>query len=879
MIEEDRPDPDALLKSIQEAENTRKKGRLKIFLGMAAGVGKTYAMLESAQKLVREGVDLQVGVINTHGRPETAKLLEGLKCLPEKSLSYKEKIFTELDLEEILKSKPQVIIIDELAHSNIPGSKHPKRWQDILEILDAGIEVYTTLNIQHLESYKDIVEEIVGIRIRETVPDLILETAADIELVDITPSELLQRLKEGKVYTGDLSTIAAQNFFQEDRLTALRELALRFTAEKVDQELHTMISAIQRGRGWQPRERLLVAINDNPYSQQLIRMARRLSFTLHAPWIAVYVDQGETLDDEESARLAKNLSLARELGAEVLTTKDMDIAHGIQRIAEQKGVTQIIIGKTVKKRFSHLFKPSLLDRLTKDSSDIAIHVIRQPPVFLPKKKRALPSIAFSHYLHILFWVGLLSIFNTMIVPYVGYKVVGFIFLLGILFLGLFFKRGPVFFAAILSAFIWEYFFIPPLGKLFIFSADFIFIILFFLVAIVTGFVVNREKKRHELLIKREQSTQAIYEIVREIATAPSSTILFAAVKEKLGSILKGTCDILLRKNNSLLFEEDFFNFDEKEKAVANWVFEHGKEAGWSTSTLPSAKHLYVPLKGFKETLGVLAYRPLIEKPLLPEELNFLYTVGRQLAHYLERVFSEEQERKNKFHQQIEKIYEKVLLSISQELFRPLKTIQKALDDCKNVQKEIKNATLSSSFQKVERASESLLRITENASAMAKLSAGLVAFHKSTHAIHELIESCLHKTRPHLKQHQLKVNIPKNFPFFIFDFSLIEILLNNLLINAIDYSPPGTLIEIEAEVFGDTLVVSIADEGPGIPEDMMDLVFEKFYRIPGTSSPGIGLGLAIAKSIAEIHHGRIKAQNRPTGGAKFSLILPVNKDLN
>ena len=426
-MKEERLDPEALLKEMQESEKKRERGRLKIFLGMAAGVGKTYTMLEAAQKKVREGVQVLVGLVNTHGRPETAKLLEPFKCVPEHVIYYKEKEFKELDVDEIIRLKPQLVLVDELAHSNIPGSKHLKRWHDVIEILEAGIDVYSTLNVQHIESYRDIVEEITGIKIRETVPDLILEKATSITCVDLTPEELLQRLREGKVYIGDLTDVALRNFFQEDRLTALREIALRCTAEVVDRELHDMIKAIQRGKGWKPRERLLVAINHHPFSQQLIRTARRLSFTLHAPWTAVYVDNGEHLDEDQAAMLCKNLALARELGGEVVTTQDTDIAQGIQRVAEQKNITQIIVGKSFRRKF---FKRSLVERLTQITSGIDVHIIRQSVLFPLKRKkinkRELGQQTLS-YFHILFWIIVLSLFSAYIVPYVGYRVVGSLF--------------------------------------------------------------------------------------------------------------------------------------------------------------------------------------------------------------------------------------------------------------------------------------------------------------------------------------------------------------------------------------------------------------------------------------------------------------------
>lgn len=446
----------------------RGKGRLMIFLGMAAGVGKTYTMLEAAHKKRKEGVDVIVGIVYTHGRPETAQLVESLSIISEKTIVYKEKIFKELDLDEIIRRKPQLVLIDELAHSNVPGSQHLKRWQDVVEILDHGIDVYTTLNIQHIESYKDIVEGITQIKIRETVPDLMLEQASEIELVDITPSELLQRLREGKVYTGEFSKIALEHFFQEDRLTALREIALRFTAQKVDQELQEKFILTKKGKSWRHREKLLVSVNHEIYAQHLIRAARRLSFTLHAPWVVVYIDTGKVLDESASIALAKNFSLARELGAEVITIQDTDIAVAIHRVAEQEDVTQIIIGKSDRKKIRTWFRRSLADRLSNMGGNIDILILKYPDFIAQTKWHFRPNILFKTlfpYLHIAFWVALFSIFNIFLAPYFGYKVVGGVFLLTIFLFSLFFEFGPLVFSALLYFLIWDFFFIPQKGVL------------------------------------------------------------------------------------------------------------------------------------------------------------------------------------------------------------------------------------------------------------------------------------------------------------------------------------------------------------------------------------------------------------------------------
>jgi K+-sensing histidine kinase KdpD len=758
-------DREALLKSFQEGKQS--KGQLKIFLGMAAGVGKTYAMLEAAQSKMREGIHLIVASVDTHGRPETAKLLEGLPLIPEKKMVYRGKEFKELDLDRVLQIKPELVVIDELAHSNIPGSRNEKRWQDVIEVLDEGIAVYTTCNIQHIESYKDVIERIAEITIRETVPDLIFERATDVELIDLTPQELLQRLKEGKVYTGDLSAIAARNFFQEDRITALREIALRLTAEIVDKELHEIYLALQQRKGWQTRERLLVAVNHKLYSQYLIRTVRRRAYALHAPWIALFVDEEKKLTQEEAALLSKNLALARNLGAEIIATRNRDLAAAILQTAQQREATQIIVGKRQQKSWTQIFKGSLFRRLLKESEYADILLVREPRLFIRAKKKG---------------------------KKVGYA---------------------------------------------------------------------------KPFLKGEQSAQAIYEIVREIAGAPSTAHVFKAFKEKVGALLNGKLEIAVREDGLLIEEQLPLLEGEKERAVANWVLENGKEAGWSTSTLSSAKNLYIPLKGFKTVVGVLAYRPLQDQPLHFEEMNFLYTVAQQLANYLERSLAEERERENRNLQEIEKIYAKVLSTISHELYQPLKTIHDVTHELKK-----EGAFADTQLRSIENSTETLIRVLENASAMATLSGRLIGFQKIAQDIHALIQACCKKFEPLLKQHRLILKMAEDLPEIAFDFSLMEILLSNLLLNAIQYSPPKTIIELQVETIDTNFILSVLDQGPGIPEEMIDRIFEKFYRVPGTTSTGLGLGLPIASAIAKVHKGEIRVQNLPKGGAKFSLILPL-----
>ncbi len=688
--DENRPDPQQLLEAIKREESQRKHGRLKIFLGMAAGVGKTYAMLESAQKLHKDGVDVVVALIDSHGREETKRLLDGLKVIPEKWIQYKETVFEEMDLDAILKLSPQVVLVDELAHSNLPSSRHPKRWQDVNEILENGINVYTTLNVQHIESLKEVIEGITGITIRETVPDSIIEMAASIELIDLTPEELLQRLKAGKVYFPEQSQIAAKNFFQEDRLTALREIVLRYAAKKIDHDLHGMLSTVQRTNGWKLHEHLLVAVGPTIHSQKLIRTTRRLAFTLDAPWVAVHVDDGQVLDEAESALLAKNLSLARDLGAEVVTTQDQDIADALERVARQKGITQIIIGRSAQKSIFGIYRNIVLvDKLARKCTDIDVHIIRQSKTNKnPKKSIVTPMFEADArlYVYAVILVGFFSAMSWLFLSFVDYQIVGLVFFLGLLTMSLFFTKGPMLTACGLFALAWYFLLFPHVQELGLgVKALDVQLSLYILTVLVTVFLTDRANRNKEIVLKREAWTRALYEIVHEISVAHSSDELFVFVKEHLGAILRGRCEILVKDpSKGLIFHHipDLIN-DDKEKNAAIWVFENEQEAGWSTSTLPASQNLYLPLKGFHEIVGVLMYHPLTAGALLNvEEKNFLYTVCQQLANYIERSFVKEHQRQVDHLQQVEKTHQTILKMLSEGFRKPLVNIQEALQGLK-----------------------------------------------------------------------------------------------------------------------------------------------------------------------------------------------------
>ncbi len=878
-MRDDEPlNPDELLEILNAEERKRGRGQLKIFLGMAAGVGKTYAMLEAAQRAAKDKRRVVVASVETHGRAETADLLQGLELLPEREVPYKQITIKELDLDALLKCKPELAIVDELAHSNLsPKARHPKRWQDVRELLDAGIDVYTTLNIQHVESLKEVVEEITGITVRESVPDLIIDEAAAIELVDLTPGELLQRLKEGKVYLGSQGAIAAGNFFQADRLTALRQLVLRFAADKVDHDLHSMISTLKRAKGWKPRERLMVMVTSAAECGRLIRATRRLAFSFDAPWIAVHINTGARPLPEESEACAKNLAGARELGADIVVTDDPDLVMGLARIAKKRGVTQIVIGAPDRPTPWRLWRRSrFLTALSREVGGIDIHVVATPRTSIPPRKEKRKR---SNYFSLVGYgiamgaAGLVGLIGTLLLPLIGYKVVGLLFLLALLLISPAVTLGPILFAALLFSLLLLFFFAPHTLLL---SEDIALVVLYFLTALITGWLTRRAESREEMLLKREASVEAIYEIVREIASAPTMAHLFKAIKSRLGSVLHGRCDIYVKKaDGSLSFKQTSSLLkSESERAVATWVFQNGKEAGLSTSTLPLAKAIYLPLRGFRETVGVIAFAPEGAKPLHPEELSLLYTISRELALYLERHLAEEKERELAHLGHIERIHQNILQLISDEFHGPLLAIcgaAKALEADPLIQQHPAHHT---SLHELEISTDGLIHVVEKISIMAAISSGRLYPKKKLQDVNSLIESCCQNVTPRLKGHELKVDLPKGLPLISFDLALFKLLLGNLINNAVAYSPPGTPIELSVTTLEGSLVLSVADRGQGIPEEMIGRVFEKFYRLPGTTATGVGLGLAIAKAIAEMHGATIRAQNRPDGGARFLVFVPL-----
>jgi two-component system sensor histidine kinase KdpD len=883
----DRPDPDALLSAIQESEQKDVEGRLRVFLGMSAGVGKTYAMLKAAHQRAKEGSKVVVGAVETHGRSETAALLEGLEVIPSKKINYRGTQMSEMNLDEILKRSPDIVVVDELAHTNVPGSRHEKRYHDVLEILNAGIDVFTAFNVQHLESRKDAVEAITGIPIRETVPDTILERANQIELVDIAPAELLKRLREGKVYLGDKAERAAQNFFKEDKLTALREIALRMTAEKVDQDLQKLNRVRNEGGPWQTNERLLVAVSHSPYSEKLIRATRRLAYNLEAPWIALHVDTGLALKDVDQAQLAKNLALARELKAEVIATTEVDVPSAVKRICRQKNVTQVVVGRQTRRWFRGFFERGhLLERLIRESIDIDVHIIRQEsktikrPSFLDELSYYRSKTGFVKYWYTFWFVTLVSFLGVGVESLAGYRSVAFLYLLAVMIVGMFGSIGAVTLSAFLSALVWNYFFIPPTMTIAISNPEDILMCLsFFVVSLITGYLTNRIRYHEKVIREREERTNVLYEILQDISSANGKAEFLRKVTNRIGKLLDADCGIILKnQNGQLQFDEAriySIRLNEKDQAVALWCFQQNKSAGWSTETLSEARALFLPLKGTSEVVGVFVFQPRRKAGRLDLEKEILLNsviqqVGISIEkHFLTKRLAEAQRLKDS-----EELHQTLLSSISHEIRTPLTAIMgiaSALED-ESMARDV-HYVLNAATQ-LHEAGDRLNRVIENLLDMSRLNSGVLSLKKEWHDFNDLLSVVLNKIAKPLAQHKVTVQFLNELVLVKLDYRLMEHALSNIFLNSAMYTPAGTDIKVLLKKKDSLFIIEIEDNGPGIPEEVLGKIFDKFYRVPGSPTGGTGLGLSIVKSIVELHKGSVKVENKSPHGVRFTIELPL-----
>ena len=884
-----RPSPDALLELARREES--RAGRLKIFLGAAPGVGKTYEMLQNVRARQREGIDIVVGFVETHGRKETAALLDGLELIPRRSIDYKGQVLEEMDLDAILARRPKIVAVDELAHTNAEGSRHPKRYLDVDELLANGIDVYTTLNVQHVESLNDVVAQITRVRVRETIPDSVLDRADEIELVDLTPGDLLQRLKEGKIYVPEQAERALEHFFSHDNLTALRELALRRTAERVDEQLLSRMQAQAIPGPWAAGDRLLVCVNEDPRSLGLIRYARLLADRLHAPWTALYVESRRTaqLDDAQRDRIADALRLAQSLGAEAVTVPGggQHTAQDVIDYAKSNNITQIIIGKSARSRWFELINGSVVRELLEHAGNIAVNVVpgeraagATPRVRTPagSANRSVDPRPYGWSTAI---VALSLGAGLVLRPIVSDANLDLVFLTGVVAVAVRFGLWPSIYASILAAVGYNFFFTQPYLSFAIDDPRNVLAVVFFtIVAIVVSNVAARAQVQAVAALARARTTDLLYAFSRKLAGVGALDDVLWVTAYQIALMLKASVVLLLPKNGNLEVAAGYPPEDTLEPAdvaAAKWAWENNRPAGRGSDTLTGAKWLFLPMMTGRGPIGMIGLAGgQAGLNLTPDQRRLLDALIDQGALAIERVILVEDIERTRLSVETEKLRSAILTSLSHDLKTPLASVlgaAGALRDLGGLTDLQRTDLLSTIIEEAER----LNRFIANLLDMMKLESGAVRPNSGMHDVSEVVGSVLRRTEKILAEHKIEVALAADLPMIEVDPVLFEQVLFNVLDNASKYAPVGTTVRISAQQAHDKIRLQIEDEGDGIPSGEAEHIFDRFHRATKGDQvrAGTGLGLTIARGFIEAMGGTISAGNRiDRAGAMFTLELPI-----
>lgn len=880
-----RPSPEALLD--RAARETR--GRLKIFLGAAPGVGKTYEMLMSGSARLADGMDVVIGVVETHGREETAALIEGLEVIPRRTIDYKGQKLDEMNIEAVLARRPQLVLVDELAHTNAPGSRHPKRYLDVLEILTQGIDVYTTLNVQHIESLNDIVAQITRIRVRETVPDLVIDRADDIEIIDITPDDLIKRLNEGKVYLPKTAKRAIENYFSAGNLTALRELALRRTAQRVDQQLVSHMQANAIAGPWAAGERILVCVNHEPGSATLVRYAKRQADRLRSPWSALYVEFPDALQlpDKDKDRVAETLRLAEQLGGEAVTMPGRDVATEILRLATRTNVTQIVIGRSDKSKWRELIEGSVPHDLIRHAGNISVHVISRQEPAAPAARSVAAARSFSFdirsYLMSLIYVGLAAGFGTLLTRALDVRNIALAFLMAVLASAATAGLGPALFASVVGAFVFNFLFLDPLHTFAISDPESVVALAFFFgAAVITSNLAARVHRQAAAARHRARTTEDLYIFSKKLAVAGTLDDVLWATAHQMATMLKARVVVLLPEGRTVTVRAGYPPDDtlaEADIAAANWAWEHNRPAGRGADTLPGARRLYLPIRTGRQAIGVIGLDNDKEGPILNPEQQRLYdALADQAALAIERIQLVADVENAKLAAEADKLRSALLTSISHDLKTPLSAILGAAETVRDHGDEIPSGGRDELFGTIIEESERLNNFIANLLDMTRIEAGAAQPTTGPHYLDEVVEGARRRASKVLSRHTLRVDIPSDMPLVMLDPLLLEQTLFNLLDNAAKYSPYGSTVTVRARPEGSFALIELTDEGPGIPPSDIERVFDSFYRVKKSDTvlAGTGLGLSICKGFVEAMGGTIRARNRQDrSGAIFSIQLPLD----
>jgi two-component system sensor histidine kinase KdpD len=879
-----RPSPEALL-----AEAAREgRGKLKIFLGAAPGVGKTYEMLQSARRRKAEGVDVVIGVVETHGRKETQALLEGLEIIPRRSVAYESRSLTEMDIDAVLARRPHLVLVDELAHTNAPGSRHPKRYLDVQELLAAGIDVYTTVNVQHVESLNDVVAQITHVRVRETVPDRIVDEA-EVEVIDLTPDDLIQRLREGKVYVPDQAERAIRHYFSPGNLTALRELALRRAAERVDDQMVSYMQAHAISGPWPAGERVLVCVNEEPGATQLIRYAKRVADRLRGPWTALHVETArhQRLGEAARDRLSEALRLAERLGADAVTIPGSRIADDVLAYAHENNATQIIIGQSLRSRWFEMLHGSVVRDLLRKAGNISVHVIAGENLADPAKAKPLPAMPPVDPLGYVVSAGFVALalgLALLIDRYVDLENISLVFLAAVLASAVQYGLGPSICAVLLSVLCYNFFFLPPLYTLTIADPQNVIALFFFLIVAVLTSSLTAGTRTQALIARRQARTTAeLYAFSKKLAGIAKLDDLLWATAHQIATMLKVEVVILIPEGDSIAVRAGFppeDELDEADLAAAKWCWDHNQPAGRGADTLPGARRLFLPLRTGRGAVGVLGINRRTPGPLFtPDERRLLDALADQAAVAIERTQLAEDIDEARVLAETERLRSALLTSISHDLRTPLASIIGTITSLRSFGRLYDDTTRDEMLATAQDEGERLNRFVANLLDMTRLDSGTVEVRREMLDLSDVVGAALQRCGKILAGHRVAVDLATDLPMLPLDFLLVEQVLVNLLDNAAKYAPAGSAIEIAGRRDGADAVIEVRDEGPGIPSGDRERVFDKFYRVHGgdRQRAGTGLGLAICRGFIEAQGGRITAGNRTDrGGAVFTIRLPVEE---
>jgi len=886
-----RPDPDKLLERLQLEQAKATRGKLHIFFGASAGVGKTFAMLNAAQGAHAAGTDVIVGVVETHGRAETAALLQGLEVLPRKAIEYRGARLEEFDLDAALARKPDLILVDELAHSNAPGSRHPKRWQDVEELLRAGINVYTTVNVQHLESLNDVVGGITGIRVRETLPDRVFGEADEVVLVDLPPDDLLQRLKEGKVYLPHQAERAIRNFFRKGNLIALRELALRQAADRVDDEVRAYRREKSIGRVWQTKDALLACIGPGVGGDKVVRAAARLADSLNAPWHAVYVETPrlQRLSESKRRRILGTLKLAEELGAETTTVPGHDAADGLIEYARSRNISRLVVERPARALgWKRLVSTPLSDRLGYLAPDVDVIEVAQAENAEAEERVAVEEETASSATRPGAWRGYLwsagacavaAIVAGVLFPYFELANIVMVFLLAVVFTALKVGRGPAVLAAFLSVGLFDFFFVAPHLSFAVSDVQYLLTFAVMLaVALVIGQLTAGLRYQARVAQQREKRARSLYELARELSGAIAPEQIAELCERFVAESFRAKSALLLMGTGERLqppVAGGGIAPPTLDLGIAQWVYDQGQAAGVGTDTLPASSVLYLPLKAPMRSRGVLAVEPAVPRWLLvPERRRQLDILATLLAISVERLHYVEVARDALVTMESERLRNSLLSALSHDLRTPL-TALVGLADSLAVGHPTQAERQTELAAAIREEALRMNRLVNNLLDMARLESGAVRLNLQWQPVEEVVGSALKVSGSLLALHRVSVSIPPDAPLVQFDAVLIERVLCNLLENAAKHTPAGAEIRVSAAAQDEQLEIAVSDNGPGLPPGMGERIFDKFTRGQDESVvPGVGLGLAICRAIVEAHGGSIRAEAPDEGGARFVFTLPL-----